>query len=101
MVTRAGVIRPFAHRSRGTVTVAGRGFGDFGAVWLDDEASAAFEQGIITIGQLFKGNAVSQEVTSKLLGLLMTAYVERILSESVESSIRIGMDSLMAEAVDD
>ena len=78
----------------------GRQFGDFGPVWLDEDAKEVFEQGVITIGQLFKGNAVRQEVTARLLSLLVTAYVERMVSDSVESSLRIGLDHLMAEAAD-
>lgn len=61
----------------------------------------AFEQGIIAIGNLSKHKTISQEATGRLLSLLLAVYVERMLSDSFEASLRVGMDSLLAEVMDD
>ena len=67
-------------------------------VGLDEDAREAFEQGITAIGNLSKHSTIDQQATSKLFSLLLAAYVERMLGDSLETSLRDGIDSLIAEA---
>ncbi len=74
---------------------------DWGYASLDEDVKEAFQQGIIAIGNLSKHNTISQEATGKLFSLLLAAYVERVLHDSLEVRLRVGVDSLLAEAIDD
>ncbi len=101
MVTKVGTIGPVIRgRGVGNATISSR-FNVWGYGGLSEDAKEAFQQGVITVGNLSKHKTISEETTGKLLSLLVAAYIERMLNESFEVSLQVGMDSLLAEAIDD